>query len=331
VGQPLPEIGDNAVVSHAAQPGFNSARTTAFNGSFQNSGGTPPSGNLIMVSETEGYSLQAYGGAPAAGLPGYSFQSTSYEPSIGSSGHIAFYGTVTNGTISRSGVWTGQPGELEPIALSGDVAPNSNATFGSFIRNTPAVNRFGQVAFPSGLTDLQSSATSSSLWATDLDGNLVMIARTGTAMEVAEGDVRTVSALSMRTNHGDDDGRPRGMNDLGQIAFHANFTDGSSGILLSNAVAHLPGDYNGDLTVDGADYIVWRKSLGTPSLIGDGDRNGVVDEADYRLMSEFFGMSLVEELGGGSVAAVPEPQVAVIGVILALLILRRGRESALIF
>jgi hypothetical protein len=36
-------------------------------------------------------------------------------------------------------------------------------------------------------------------------------------------------------------------------------------------------------------------------------------------------------LGGGSVAAVPEPQVAVIGVILALLILRRGRESALIF
>jgi hypothetical protein len=325
-GQPLPEIGSNAVMSHVGQPGFNSAGTTVSNGSFQNPGGTPPSGNFIVASGTNGYSLEAYSGAPAAGLPGYNFQSTSYEASIGSGGHIAFYGNVTDGTITRSGVWTGQPGELAPVALSGDVAPNANATFGSFFRNTPAVNRFGQLAFPAGLTDLQSGATSSSLWATDLDGNLVMIARTGTAMEVAEGDVRTVTSLVMLTNHGDDDGRPRSMNDLGQIAFHASFAGGTSGIFLSNAVAHLPGDYNDDGTVDSGDYIVWRKAVSTQSLVADGDRNGVVDAADYDLMREFFGMSLELESGGGSGATVPEPQMAALAAILGL-VLRRRRSS----
>jgi hypothetical protein len=28
----------------------------------------------------------------------------------------------------------------------------------------------------------------------------------------------------------------------------------------------LPGDYNGDGTVDAADYVVWRKTLGTTGL-----------------------------------------------------------------
>ena len=45
----------------------------------------------------------------------------------------------------------------------------------------------------------------------------------------------------------------------------------------------VAGDYNSDGTVDAADYVVWRKSLGQtgPDLAADGDNSGEVDLADY--------------------------------------------------
>jgi hypothetical protein len=326
VGQALPEVGDNAVLTHISQPGFNSAGTTVADGSFNNSGDTPGFGTVIMVADSAGSTLAAYSGGPAAGLPGYNVLDAFYEGAIGSGGHLAFYGAATNGTSSVSGVWAGRPDELQPVVLSGEAAPGANATFGAFFRNTPAVNRFGQVAFPAGLSDSQSGASSSSLWATGIDGNLVLVARTGIAMEVAEGDVRTVQSLSMLTKHGDDDGRPRGLNDLGQIVFRATFTDGSSGIFLSNAAAHLPGDYSGDGIVDTADYLVWRKAIATQNLIADGDGNGIVDAGDHALWSEFFGMSLELE-SGPSGAPIPEPSTAALAAMFcAAMLLRRRAE-----
>jgi hypothetical protein len=198
----------------------------------------------------------------------------------------------------------------------------ANANFGGFQRNTPAINRFGQVAFPVLLVP-QSGPSTNSLWATDVDGNLTLIARVGGTIEVAPGDVRTISSVSMLTNHADDDGRARSINDLGQIAFKAIFTDSTNGIFLSGAVAHLPGDYNRDVMVDAGDYIVWRKALSAQNLMADGDRDGVVDEADYELMREFFGVSL--ELGSGG-AAVPEPHLAAFA-IFELVALRDRRTS----
>ena len=262
-GQPLPALGESAALSYLSQPGFNSAGTVVVNGGFNAPEGNPTFGTTIIVSDSEGLSLQAYSGGPAPGVAGHVFRDTFYEASIGSGGHIAFFGSAWDGISSVSGVWAGRPDELQPVVLQGESAPNANATFGGFARNTPAVNRFGQLAFPATLSDSQSGASSTSLWATDLDENLMLIARVGSTFEVAVGDVRTVSSLTMLTNHGDDDGRPRGLNDLGQIVFRAGFTDGTSGIFLSSAVAHLPGDYNRDGTVDAADYVVWRKTDGT--------------------------------------------------------------------
>ena len=84
----------------------------------------------------------------------------------------------------------------------------------------------------------------------------------------------------------------RGLNDLGQIAFRANFMGGASGVFLSNVVAHLPGDYNGDGVVDAADYTVWRDGVGSQELAADGTRAGIVEDGDYTLWKEFFGRSL---------------------------------------
>lgn len=78
------------------------------------------------------------------------------------------------------------------------------------------------------------------------------------------------------------------------------------------------GDYNGNGTVDAADYAVWRDNLaggvgpdGDGTTTGDllGVPDGVVDEWDYDYWRQEFG-NAVPGSGGGAglgVAAVPEP------------------------
>jgi hypothetical protein len=57
----------------------------------------------------------------------------------------------------------------------------------------------------------------------------------------------------------------------------------------------LPGDYNLDNVVDAADYVVWRKVLGTSVArysSADGDGNGLVDQADHGVWRSHFGMTV---------------------------------------
>jgi hypothetical protein len=83
----------------------------------------------------------------------------------------------------------------------------------------------------------------------------------------------------------------------------------------------LPGDYNGDDSVDAADYVVWRKTLGqsvSQGTAADGDGDGTIGTPDYNVWRANFG---VARAGGGSDAsAVPEPAGAVLAVIGALLL-----------
>ena len=76
----------------------------------------------------------------------------------------------------------------------------------------------------------------------------------------------------------------------------------------------LPGDYNGDNTVNAADYTVWRDHLGqTFQLTNENpaDANpGVVNQADYAFWKSQFGMTLGS--GAQSNTAVPEPASAMI-------------------
>ena len=309
--QPLPEIGPNATVSFNSPSGISTAGAIAGQASFSNPGANPSFGTAIGVAGSAGTKLAAYSGGPAPGTGGHVFRDTFYPPSMNSRGEIAFYGSEWDGVSGGgTGIWAGPADDLQLIMHQGMPAPGTNATFGSFFRNTPAINRFGQLAMPAAL--FEGSANTSSLWATDIDGNLVMIGRSGGTLEVAPGDVRTISSISWLTTNGDDDGKPRGLNDLGQIVFSANFTDGTSGIFLSNAVAHLPGDFNGDHVVDTADYIIWRCAAMTQDPIADGDRNGNVDERDHELWREFYGATLPSDAGRIAGASVPEPGTIVV-------------------
>jgi T5SS/PEP-CTERM-associated repeat protein len=81
----------------------------------------------------------------------------------------------------------------------------------------------------------------------------------------------------------------------------------------------LLGDYNFNGTVDGGDYVIWRKTLNQTGtfLLADGNRNGQIDTDDYNVWRAHFGQTLPGAGSGSSSAfllppssfnnAVPEP------------------------
>jgi hypothetical protein len=89
----------------------------------------------------------------------------------------------------------------------------------------------------------------------------------------------------------------------------------------------LSGDYNGDGTVDSADYSLWRDTLGEAGagLAADGDGDGTVDADDYAIWKNHFGQSLGP--GGGAISAVPESTSLVL-LLLAALAIAPVRSSA---
>lgn len=72
-------------------------------------------------------------------------------------------------------------------------------------------------------------------------------------------------------------------------------------------ITQQPGDYNGDGTVDIADYTTWRNNLGstTANLNGDLTPSGVT-AADYQVWKDNFGETLPGALAGVA-SSVPEP------------------------
>ena len=112
------------------------------------------------------------------------------------------------------------------------------------------------------------------------------------------------------------------------VAFLETLTDDVflTSELFSDPFATLPGDYNGDGVVDGADYDVWAESYGDiESLVADGNADGVVDSADYTIWRDNVGLTW-ESLSPlvGLTNAAPEPS-AVVLVGLAILAVSRRR------
>ncbi|MEQ8847727.1 hypothetical protein [Botrimarina sp.] len=89
-------------------------------------------------------------------------------------------------------------------------------------------------------------------------------------------------------------------------------------------VAPLVGDYNRDGAVNAADYTVYRDNLGdsvvNPGDGADGNENGVIDTGDYAFWADNYGAS------ASSAVATPEPTAAALALVtLAGLAMRRRR------
>jgi hypothetical protein len=77
-------------------------------------------------------------------------------------------------------------------------------------------------------------------------------------------------------------------------------------LFLKSAAPALPGDYNENGVVDGADFVVWRKALGqvVPALSGaDGNGDGKVDQADYDIWRANFGRTAQVSASATALAA----------------------------
>jgi hypothetical protein len=86
------------------------------------------------------------------------------------------------------------------------------------------------------------------------------------------------------------------------------------------------GDYNGNGTVDAADYIVWRKNLGTSNALPNDSTPGMVTSEDYNAWRANFGKNAPVGAGLASEAAVPEPNMLPLS-LSAMMFLLRMRQT----
>jgi hypothetical protein len=235
-------------------------------------------------------------------------------------------------TADNNGVlWSGLPGNLRITAREGDLAPGGQgAVFADFFFE-PNINASGKVAFMATLKPNVGGVDVTNdrgIWATDAAGTLHLIAREGDQLEVAPGDIRTITALGFRGNSGNADGRYSVFNDRGEVQFWAQF-DSSEGVFISELVASdpLPADFNQDGAVDGVDLQTWRTGYNSaqPVTAEDGDANGdlVVDGADF--------LAWQQQVSSGSAtvvaAAIPEPT-SLLLTIVAIVAVRFARNSS---
>lgn len=111
----------------------------------------------------------------------------------------------------------------------------------------------------------------------------------------------------------------------GEVVGWGYETEQGVSILAGATAPPLPGDYNGNGTVDAADYAVWRNNnglMGGATLAqGDGTGDGNVTQEDYALWRTNFGRGagVGTAVGAGSaIHAVPEPGSIVLGLFGAL-------------
>jgi hypothetical protein len=168
---------------------------------------------------------------------------------LNGSDQAVFTSTLVGPEVSAandSGLWTGEPGRLRLVAREGDLAPGAEPgqLFGDMRFTKPSINSRGQVAFAATIIDPEFSGPNmygvdAGIWAETGDGMLTLIVRDGDAIEVAPGDVRTVLYVNEDFNNGsgNEDGLRSFFNNRGELVFSVTFTDGSSGIFVSNAVA----------------------------------------------------------------------------------------------
>ena len=90
---------------------------------------------------------------------------------------------------------------------------------------------------------------------------------------------------------------------------------------LFNVPDNIPGDYNGNGSVDAADYVLWRDMLGQSGagLPPDGNGDGTVNDDDLDVWRANFGLGTPATAAALRPAAVPEPA-SIVFLLLALAI-----------
>ncbi len=203
-----------------------------------------PGGTGIFLDSGDGLSLIVRGN-DAAYLPGFALNFVG-EPLLNHAGDISF-----NASLAGPGVTSETDAVIvktvaerfEIVVREGDVAPGFDTPkrFREFTDGELVMNASGQMAFLATLVGSSRFDLSTALFAQDLAGDLRLIASTGTLLDVSDDplspDLRLISRIAFLSGSGNDDGRPSGFNDRGEVAFYAEFANGSAGVFVSSRVA----------------------------------------------------------------------------------------------
>jgi len=128
----------------------------------------------------------------------------------------------------------------EIVAQAGFTAPGApvGSVFVEFSK-LPAglgLNANDQIAFQAFYRDPAEPELQRGIWAENGQGQLTLVARTGGALEVAPNDFREILRLYFAPGSGNTGGHRSGFDDIGGLAFTADFTDGTSGMFAYHPV-----------------------------------------------------------------------------------------------
>jgi hypothetical protein len=234
VGTTLNGFDFNAVINDAGR--------VAFAGQLSGPGTTTATNQAIWHETSSGLELLARTGSSAPGTtPGIVFSGVMYQGlAFDVSGNPIFRAELSGSGVNmmnNSGVWRVVNGSLSLMLREGDQAPELAPGMSFSHAPFPTLNENGQMAFIAGLRGGSVNfSNDQGIWASDLDGQLRLIVREGELLEVTPGDFRTIAELSMHSSLGYTEAY-RAFNNKGQLTFGAIFTDGTSGVFVSNLVA----------------------------------------------------------------------------------------------
>lgn len=173
---------------------------------------------------------------PAPGMPGVTIHADDNSAIVNGQGEVTFAAYLQGDGLTsenHESLWRLKGDSLELIARQGALIPGSDSPYLGL--GNVAINNAGQVAFMS--TRRVDGNARENLFVQDPDGLLHEIVSTGSLLEVAPGDFREVTHFAFMGGSGLEDGRRVGFNERGQVAFRADFTDGSSGMFVSSLAA----------------------------------------------------------------------------------------------
>ncbi len=213
---------------------------------------------------------------------------------ISASGLVSGDGTIV-GNVSNGGVLA--PGNsLGTLQVSGNVVQLTAGTLQIELGGIAAGSQFDQLAVSGQLT--LSGALQISL----VNG---FAPTTGNSFDLLNWGTRTGTFLSVQ---------------LPTLAAGRAWDTTqlyTTGVISVVATAGVPGDYNNNGVVDAADYVAWRKGLGT-----------TYTQNDYNVWRTHFGQTVGSGAGVVTNAAVPEPITLVLLMFAATgWYLRRGRAA----
>ncbi|MDB5321445.1 MAG: hypothetical protein JWN40_3076 [Phycisphaerales bacterium] len=204
-----------------------------------------------------------------------------------------FNSTVTGSGVTTSNdsvIWRYDHGAFKSIARESDQAPGAPAGTKLSSFSALTTNTVGQVAFTATLTS--TSGTSTALLGFDASLGLTVLAKKGDVLQLSPTDSRTLASLTLALlddGGNGQDGQATALNDAGQVAFRAVFTDNTQAILTTRIP--VAGDANYDGIVDTADFKTLMGHYGRAGVRADGDFNGdgLVDFIDFQMLEQNFG------------------------------------------